>query len=113
MRDLRGESRDDRWSTTTGDGIVRSISSAARDRSKVLSKRRASHGSRSAISTILVKNEAQVTRKIGSKKESLANPCIKTLLMLYYQGSSLNDLWSPSGIETCHTCLMPEGVPSV
>ncbi len=49
---------------------------------------------------ISAKNEAQVTRKMASKKESLATYCIKPLLMLYYEGGSLNDQWSPSGIET-------------
>ena len=33
-------------------------------------------------------------------KASLGNACLFRLLMLYYRGSSLNDLWSPLGIET-------------
>ena len=34
------------------------------------------------------------------KKEPRAKYCIKWLLMLYYEGSRLNGLWSPFGIET-------------
>ena len=33
-------------------------------------------------------------------KEDRGNPCVKRLLMLYYQGSRLNGLPSPSGIPT-------------
>jgi hypothetical protein len=34
--------------------------------------------------------------------EPLGNACLKWLPMLYYKGSGLKGLWSPSGIETQH-----------
>src|SRR6266516_1287364 len=38
--------------------------------------------------------------KTGSFLEPLANACIERLPMLYCEGSRLNGLWSPFGIET-------------
>lgn len=49
---------------------------------------------------ICTTNEALVARTMGSKKEPLAEACFFWLLMLYYEHSRLNGLWSPFGIET-------------
>src|SRR5437588_10206231 len=69
-------------------------------RSDDLSERGPSHGSRRTTSMICANNEALVARKMGSKKEPLANACFFGLLMLYYEHSRLNGLGSPFGFET-------------
>ena len=38
--------------------------------------------------------------KTGTFLEPLGNACLKRLVMLYYECSSLNGLWSPFGFET-------------
>src|SRR5581483_5023366 len=68
-------------------------------RSDGVSTRRLSEDARSGSTRNQAKNLAIFLPNKLFPKEPLGNPCINWLPMLYYEGSRLNGLWSPFGIE--------------
>ena len=77
-----------------------SIEQLSESRSDGVSTRRLSEDSRRG----LTRKEAPIAFLFLPKKlfykETLGNPCITWLPMLYYESSRLTGLWSPFGIET-------------
>ena len=90
------ESRDTMWTTTILCACICFISPTARGYRADLSERSLSHGSRRGANMIQAKSKAFFRARIVLQNEPLANACINWLLMLYYEGSSLNGRGRPS-----------------
>ena len=82
-----------------------SIEQLSESRSDGVSTRRLSEDSRSGLTRKEAPNASIFLPKKLFCKETLGNPCITWLPMLYYEGSRLNGLWNPFGIETTYCQL--------
>ena len=65
-----------------------------------MSEQRLSGLSGSGVIAKRVENDCFFSGEISLEKEALGNGCIEWLSMLFYEGSSLNGLCFPLGIET-------------